>query len=281
MNAQDGRTVLVALDGSLEATRALPLARAVAAQLHARLVVIHAAREAADVADVSSLVALDGADLDGLSVEVRAGSPSTVIVEQLERPGVELLVLTTVAAGDPDRDLGSVALNVTINTTRPILWLRPEAGLEKSETAPPISRLLVPLDGTHATAWALKPVTALAARLGASVDVLYVVSAAGGGDADLPAPRYVDQQQHEWRNWSREVRERLMVECAGCAPGAEIAVQIREGDPGAEIVRFAGEGHYDAIVLVRRSRLEPERAPTLRTVIRTSPCPVFVVGGEA
>ena len=139
---------------------------------------IHAAREAVDVADVSSLVALDGADLDGLSVEVRAGSPSTVIVEQLERPGVELLVLTTVAAGDPDRDLGSVALNVTINTTRPILWLRPEAGLEKSETAPPISRLLVPLDGTHATAWALKPVTALAARLGASVDVLYVVSAA-------------------------------------------------------------------------------------------------------
>jgi nucleotide-binding universal stress UspA family protein len=142
--------------------------------------------------------------------------------------------------------------------------------------------MVVPLDGSRATASALRPVTRLARRLGASVDVVYVVTTGGGEDGrgSMRGPRYVDQTQHEWKQWTLELAERLMVDCAGFARDVHIGVHVREGDPGAEIVRFAREGAYDAIVLVRRSRLEPERAQTLRTVIRDATCPLFVVGGE-
>jgi nucleotide-binding universal stress UspA family protein len=124
-------------------------------------------------------------------------------------------------------------------------------------------------------------VTRLATHLGASVDVLYVATAEQLDEArgSMGAPRYVDQPHHEWSNWTREMRERLAIECAGCSPSAQIGIHLRRGDPAAEIVHLAKEGTYDAIALVRRSRMEPGRARTLREVIRTAPCPLFVIGG--
>jgi nucleotide-binding universal stress UspA family protein len=276
------KIVLVALDGSSQAARAIPLARTVAAQLHARLTAIHVA-PGPPPADARGALGLDTPGLEEVPIRVLSGRPADEIARALDRPEVELLVLTTLAGGDPDRELGSVAREVAVNSTRPLLTLRPDIGHHPARTAPPLSRLLVPIDGTIETACALRPVTTLAKRFGASVDVLYVV--AGGAVERAPgalaAPRYVDQPQHEWRSWESEVRERLIVECAGFSPSAAIAVHVRQGDPGGEIVRFAREGHFDAIVLVRRSRMEAERAPTLRHVIRESPCPLLVVGGEA
>jgi nucleotide-binding universal stress UspA family protein len=80
--------------------------------------------------------------------------------------------------------------------------------------------------------------------------------------------------------WAHEVRERLRVACGGFSPGTQIGVYLRTGEPGSEIVRLAREGHYDTIVLVRRSKLEPGRAQILQTVMRHSPCPFLMVGGS-
>ena len=282
MTGPGEKMVLVALDGSREATRAVPVARAVASQLHARLAALHVAREPIPAELARPAAGLDTPELSDIPILVRAGRPAEVIVREAEQPEVELLVLTTLAGGDPDRELGSVARQVAINTTHPILTMRPEIGADPASRASPLVRLVVPLDGARATASALRPVTRLARRLGASVDVVYVVTTGDGqgGRGSMPAPRYVDQAQHEWKQWTQELADRLMVDCAGFSPDVHIGVSVREGEPGAEIVRFAREGRYDAIVLVRRSRLEPERAQTLRTVIRDSTCPLLMVGGE-
>jgi nucleotide-binding universal stress UspA family protein len=192
--------------------------------------------------------------------------------------------MTTVAAGETDRALGSVAMEVATNTSCPILCLRPEVGAEPTLLAHPLRRLLVPVDGSRATAAALQPAIPLARAMGASLDMLYIATAGQGpprSGAAIPTTRYVDQPQHEWQPWAQEMRQRLLVECAGCSPSADIGVFLRQGDPGREIVRFARDGSYDAIVLVRRSRLEPGRAVILRTVIRDATCPLLVVGGNA
>jgi len=272
--------MLVALDGSKEAMRAIPIARTLAAQLHARVVAVHVAEAAP--ADARASLHLDAPEFDDVSLELRTGRPAEAILSEMQQPQVELLVMTTLASGDPDRPLGSVADEVAACCDRPIVTLRPEIGGEPERTAPAFTRLLVPIDGTRETAWALQPVTSLARRLGASVDVLYVVTpqAHEVTKGAMHAPRYVDQPHHEWRDWEHEVKERLMVECAGFPPSAAVDVHVREGEPGPQIVQFAREGNYDAIVLVRRSRLEPDRARTLRHVIRESPCPLLIVGGE-
>jgi nucleotide-binding universal stress UspA family protein len=283
MTSPNQETVLVAVDGSRESMRSLPLARTIAAQLHCVPTVLHVAPVSLPMEKARANLGLDVADLTALPLRLRVGDPADCILDEAAGPEVQLLVMTTVAAGNPERELGSVAMRVALGTSRPILGLRPEAGMEPSAVAPPLHRLLLPLDGSRSTASALRPVASLARRLGASVDVLCIVPPGAAPPDDqrgsIVAPRYVDQPQHEWASWIQELKERLIVECAGVSPGADVGVDIRQGDPGAEIVRFAREGHYDAVVLVRRSNLEPRRAQTLRTVIQRSPCPILVVGG--
>ena len=282
MTEHQQKLVLIALDGSRESLRALPLARTVASQLHAVITVLHVVPVPTPVEQVRAALGLDTPELREIPLRLRVGHPADAIVSEADGPEVELLVMTTLAAGDPHRELGSVAREVALRATRPVLGLRPEAGSDPSRQAAPLRRLLVPLDGSRTTASALRPATSLARRLGASVDVVYIASpgaAPQAGQGSMAGPRYVDQPQHEWSSWSKELWERLCVECAGVSPGAEIAVHVRQGEPAQEIIRFAREGSYDAIVLVRRSRLEPGRARTLREVIQQSPCPLIVVGG--
>ena len=142
--------------------------------------------------------------------------------------------------------------------------------------------MLVPLDGTPTTATVLHAAVSVAWQLGASLDVLYVAAQAAPGErGSIRAPRYLDQSQHEWRQWADEVADRLMRGCAGCPLDMPIEVHFGQGDPGLEIVKFAEAGGHDAIVLARRSRLEPGRAATLRAVLAHAPCPVLVVGATA
>jgi nucleotide-binding universal stress UspA family protein len=283
MTSPRDKTVLVALDGSRESMRALPLARTIAAQLHCVPHVLHVAAASMPAETARAKLGLDMPHLRELPLRLRVGEPADCILEEAAGPDIQLLVMTTVAAGDPERDLGSVAMRVAVGTPRPILGLRPEVGREPSAVAPPVHRLLLPLDGSLSTASAVRPATSLARRLGASVDVLYIVPPGSASSkkqrGSIVAPRYVDQPHHEWSTWENELKERLLVESAGFSPGADSDVHVQQGEPGEEIVRFARQGRYDAIVLVRRSGLEPGRAAILRSVIQRSPCPLLMVGG--
>src|SRR3972149_2889669 len=112
--------------------------------------------------------------------------------------------------------LGRVAEKVVAATTRPVLIVKPEALL--AAEARPIRRLLVPLDGTPKTAEALRPVSQLATVLGAAIDLLYVAAPDQAPPVErgsVGAPRYVDQAQHEWPQWTVEVIERLGARAAG------------------------------------------------------------------
>lgn len=274
--------MLVPLDGSRESLRVLPVARGVASQLNAIATALHVLAEPLSEERARATAGLDIPELSGVPLRVRIGEPVSAIIAEAERPDVELLAMTTVAAGDPERELGSVARQVAIRITRPILGMRPEVGAEPSETPRPLHRLLVPLDLTRTTAAALRPAVSLARRMGAAVDVVHVAAPSTGPSEEpgaMSAPRYVDQRQHEWRSWSSELRERLCAECAGISRGVEVGVYVLLGEPADEITRFSREGAYDAIVMVRRSRLEPGRGQILRTAIMHGPCPLLVVGG--
>jgi nucleotide-binding universal stress UspA family protein len=162
-----------------------------------------------------------------------------------------------------------------------VLLIRPEATPLAIGPGAALRRQLLPLDGTPTTAALLAPTTALASRLGASVDLLYVGDA-GAPPLDEPgsigAPQYVDQPQHQWPQWANEVITRLGEACAQLPPNVPVRTFLTHGDVGEAIARFAAEHKSDAVILVRRSRLEPGRAGVLRTVLDQTPCPVLLVG---
>jgi nucleotide-binding universal stress UspA family protein len=68
---------------------------------------------------------------------------------------------------------------------------------------------------------------------------------------------------------------------AGCAAVVEGRMFLTHDGIGSAIIRFAAEQHSDAVVLARRSHMEPGRAQVLRVVLDESPCPVLLVGEPA
>jgi nucleotide-binding universal stress UspA family protein len=87
------------------------------------------------------------------------------------------------------------------------------------------------------------------------------------------SPRYVDQPQHEWPAWAQEFLDRLRA-VGGARDEVEIRLVVAQGQAGEAILDFARQS--DLIVLGWRGVLEPDRARTMRRVIRDTICPVIV-----
>lgn len=275
--AAEREKVLVALDGSPAAATALPVARVIAAQLGATREALHVVAP-----QDGGALAVIPADLPDTLVQERVGEPAAVVLQASAEPGVVLVVITTHGrAIEPGRPLGRVAEAVIAGAARPIVLVRPEAAWTEARAAG-LRRLLLPLDGAPSTAAALRPVTELAARLGAAVDILYVADPAQTPPRErgtITTPRYVDQPQHEWPQWAAEVSARLGALCAGCPPAVPIRVFLARGEVGGEVVQFAESHAEDAIALVRSSRFERGHAQALRTILDRTPCPIVLVGG--
>lgn len=279
-------SVLVALDGSPAAMAAVPVARTIACQLGAKLDILyvvppggshlrmsHWLGELGNILGVSAFSEID--------VHLHSGEPAATILQLASEPDAVLIVLTTHGRQiEPGRILGHVAEAVVAGTIRPVVLVRPEAASAGTQIGP-IHRLLLPLDGSPTTAMAVQQAIVLASLLGADVDVLYVASQTAPREMEvgqMGLPAYIDQPQHEWTQWDTEIIERLCRSCAQFPPEIHTRVFLREGDIGPEIVRLASEEHYDGIVLVRRSHLEPGHAQALRTVLHSTPCLVIVTG---
>jgi nucleotide-binding universal stress UspA family protein len=271
--------ILVAWDGSRPSAATFPLADVVGRQLAAKVEILHILRPEASGDDVARNLreVLDG--LDASSLRIESGEVVQTIVAKSAEPDVIMVVLTTDGTAiEHGSHLGSVAKGVIVGTTKPVLLVRPAASWTPRE----LRRLLLPVDGTPKTAAALKPAAELARRLGAALDLLHVAGPQGQAPEErgsIGAPRYVDQPQHEWPNWAGEMGERLARLAAECPREVEVQAFLAHGDVGAEIERFAVQHGADAVVLVRRSQLQPGRARTLRSVLERSSCPVLILSG--
>ena len=269
--------VIVAWDGSRPSAATFPLADIVGRQLGAKVSILHVLRPEASGEDVARNLreVLDG--LEASSLRIESGDAVQTIVAQTAEPDVVMVVLTTDGTAiEQGSHLGSVAKGVIVGTTKPVLLVRPAASWTPRE----LRHLLLPVDGTPKTAAALKPAAELAGRLGAALDLLYVA----GSQAQAPeergsigAPRYVDQPQHEWPSWAGEMGERLARLGAECPREVEVQAFLAQGDVATEIERFAVQHGSDAVVLVRRSQLQPGRGRTLLSVLERSPCPVLIL----
>lgn len=273
--------VLVALDGSPASKTAFPIARIVATQLGVRLHVLHVAPAHLPEEEVRLRLNLTPEEREGVEVHVHLGDAAADILETANAPIVQLIVLTTHGRViERGRHLGRVAEAVVASTKRPILLVRPESVTTPEYAVSRIQNMLFPLDGTPTTFAALRPATDLASRLRACVDLLYVASPGQALPAELGSisvPLYVDQPQHEWPQWSSETTGRLITQ-AKCPSDVPARGFLAFGDIGEEILRFAREHKEDLIVLVRRSRLEVNRARVLREVLEHAPCPVLLLG---
>lgn len=268
------KTVLVPLDGSDHATAAMPVAHGFAKLLHATVAVLHITDDVLPPSALVERIKLSCEDARGLVIECRSGVAADVIVrETIERHAAVLVMCPKIRADLGSRALGRVAAAVLRGAPCPVVLVPPARG-RKSWA---LRRLLVPHDGTPTSAATMGPATDFASLAGAELVVLHVATPGIERPTEpgtLITPRYVDQPQHEWPAWAQEFLYRLRA-VGRASDRNEIRLAVVQGEAGPAIVDFAR--HSDLVVLGWRGALEPDRARTMRRVIRDTTCPVMVL----
>ena len=267
------KTVLVPLDGSIHATAAMPVARGFAELLHATVAVLHVTDDALAGTALVERMKLSCEDARGLVVERRPGAAAAVIInEAAERNAAMIVMCPQIRTDLKSRALGSVAAAVLRDAPCPVVLVPPARGRKVWA----LRRLLVPHDGTPTSAATIGPATAFASKAAAELVVLHVATPDGKRPTEpgtMVFPRYIDQPQHGWPAWAKEFLDRLRA-VGGARDDVEIRLAVAQGEAGEAIIDFARQS--DLIVLGWRGVLEPDRARTLRRVIRDTICPVIV-----
>lgn len=237
------RTVLVALDGSKNAEKVLPILEPLLAASRSRAILIQvlpageAAPEAAAQAYLRSVAARFARKKIKAETEVVRGDPAVAIIRQAERRHADLLAFTSHGHGGLAQWVfGSVAQKILRGCGRPLLVVRSLEGGRRR-----IGRILVPLDGSVGSEATLPHASALAEAYGAVVELLHVAHAEGieAGDSKL-------------RGWILREKRRMetrFCEISRAGGDLEFEHSIVEGDPAACILAHA-ERHPGAMIVM-------------------------------
>ena len=274
-------TILLApLDGSTNATDALSVARGLAHLKGATVVLIHVGREALAPDELLRRMRLSAEDVHGLVIDQCTGSPADAIVREAgARRSVLIVMCVPALPDDPLHAFESVLGDVLVTAPCPVVLVPSIRGRHPWA----LHQLVLPHDGTPTSAAAIAPTADLASRAGADLVVLHVATPSDdrpNESGTFATPRYLDQPQHEWHAWSREFLERVR---GFCYPAniKKLRLVLAHGEASAAILEFARSNASDLIALAWRGSLEPERAQTIRRVIRESTCPIIVLRVQA
>jgi nucleotide-binding universal stress UspA family protein len=292
-------TVVVALDGSALAERALPYAEALARARGARLVLVRVAAApsspdldavedhlaaACEVADAYLLAVVgrleaEAPDLagrtDAVAVPARHGSVTDALRQTARERGADFLVLATHGRSGWGRWLyGSVADAVLRRADVPVLLV--PAACEHAWTIARAGRVLVPLDGSAFAEAALPAAADLAAAFGAHLELLQVVER-------LPYPHGVPYTPVALKPAAELRAAREYLDRAATTlreRGRPVTVRAEVGPVGRTIAAVARERDADLIVMATHGRGGATRlvlGSTAAGVLHLSGSPVLLV----
>ena len=272
--------IVLPLDGSAVARAAVPVARGLAELHRAVLHLVYAGRAPLNPPNMLGLLGVSSEEVPGAVLDVYEGNAAEGIAQVARRLPQSLIVMCT-HTGEHihPESFGSVAEAVLASGPERIVLVPPERG----ERPWCIRRVLLAHDGTPASDAATAPAAGLSLRAEAQVIALHVAARKAPSPAEpgsLPAPRYVDQPQHEWPSWTSEFMDRMLA--LGAPPSAvHFTLVVAGGQPGSEIADAARERDSDIVVMAWDGEWECAKHMATRVVIRTSGCPVLLVRSTA
>lgn len=268
-------TILVALQDSQDAAAAVPAAKLLARLEDATLHFLYVGASAGEGRDLLKELGLTSEDLHGGVLNQVDRTPEAIAAAANNTPSPLVIANARPVGNDLESPLGVLCDAVLSSPLSQVLIVPPDWngnswGLQK---------IVLAHDGSPSADAAISTAANLARRAGANVIALHVAARKAPQFAEigsLPAPRYIDQPQHEWPAWANEFMQRMIA--LGASPAAvNFKLLVTGGQPGSEIADFAVENHADLVVMAWHGRWEAEHAGTLRVVIRRSACPVFLV----
>ena len=270
------QNVIAPVDESETSKRALPVARLLAELYRATLHVAYTGDKPRGARQTLQELGLKAEQMRGAVLDQLQGDPAAAILEKSRQLRPSLLVMTTQVCGEQsEAALGPMTEAVLEGVPQRVVLVPAEFAAERWG----LQKILLAHDGTPAADLAIAPAADLAHRAGAEVIALHVAARTAGQpeEGSLPAPRYVDQPQHEWPSWANEFLERMMA--MGAAPSAlNFKLLVTGGQPGSEVAQFVRDRGVDLVALAWQGRLNEQRGGTLKVVVRRAGCPVLLVG---
>jgi len=199
----------------------------------------------------------------GLALTTLPGDPFGALSAAAEREDVVALVLAACGAPDAGHRLSHTTRQLITSVSKPIVVV--PVGYAPSDR---IARVLVPLDGTTASAVALRGTVEMAAEAEVEVVLVHVLDV-----ANLPA--FGDQVAHEVRTWS----DAFIARNAPTALGARL--ELRVGVPAAGIEEALSESHADLLALGWSRELTEGRAAVVSELLAAAGVPVLLTSATA
>ncbi len=245
--------LLAAIDNSAAAMPVLDTATAIANRLDAEVVALH-------VTEGDHVTATAMAEAAHIPLAVHRGDPAAVIIEMLHRDDVAMAVLGLRGEPGGRRPAGSIAIAVAEAARKPVVVVPPEHDWGHQLS---LRRVLVPLDGTDASARAAQNVADMFAGSGVEIVVLHVFS----GDT---VPAFWDSSRDDFDEWSRDFLARFAEEL-------DVEFDLRTGAPGQKVLAVGSIHEVDLIVLEWAQRFIPGHAEVMREVLTGTDVPVLLL----
>jgi nucleotide-binding universal stress UspA family protein len=269
------RSILVPLDGSPLAERALAYATALSIPTGARLVLVRtaAAGPDADVPWTASTAAAKRYLMDiardlkqrGFACELAApsGRPAECVLAEEHTHRADLIVMSTHGRTGPGRWLfGSVAEAVVASSPVPVLVERAWQPVRREPLLSESPGILVPLDGSPFAESALEPAAALAEDLGAALILLRVEDRPSDvlSDEYGRPVAYLDRQENWARTRATNYLDTAANHMAEHWPGVAVRSDVRLGDPATAIAEAAASASAALVFMATHGRTGVRRA---------------------
>jgi nucleotide-binding universal stress UspA family protein len=289
--------IIVPLDGSFLAERALLLAAMLACRLGGELRLVEAINlpVGEEMAPWGELEEAARAYLQGqadrvsqgqgvgVSTAAHFGTPDAVIVAEAADSDVEWVVMTTHGREGLQRAvLGSVAEHVLRETPVPVFLL--PAAAEGCETKA-IKRIAVALDGSPLSEAVLEPLCGLARKLGAAVTLIRVYGEPQSPELSQPGlpARALDQEIESMELLAEEYLESLAGRLRSFGVDTTCVAAVGH-KPAEAILRLAASEGADLLAMATHGRSGLDRlrhGSVTEAVLRHSHLPMLAFGRAA
>ncbi|MCC6180047.1 MAG: universal stress protein [Chloroflexi bacterium] len=260
------KTILLPLDGSHLAERALPYATTLARHAGGRIVLVQAVQanslpgvdpsnaqvEVTSRADTGLADIVGRLRAEGIEAEAHVyyDEPTPAILDAAERHNADLIVMSTHGRSGLGRMMyGSVADSVLRHAETPVLLIPPLVDHSWPSDQPLTA--LVPLDGSELAEAALAATGLLTKTTGARLHLLRVIEPPtyplyGDGYAYIPFDEDAEMGQ---------AGEYLQSEARALeADGTRVSTQVTLGQPGTVIPAIARDARADVVVMATHGR---------------------------
>ncbi|HEY7636280.1 MAG TPA: universal stress protein [Gemmatimonadales bacterium] len=277
-NATTFRSILVPLDGSSTAERAVPLAIAVAQRTRSkiRLALVHQTLIAPVYSGTERLytsieLSVRKSEKEYLrgwtdQIRERSGRPVTAVTltgsiapaleEYVRNTSVDLVVMTTHGRGLLRRAwLGSVADHMVRSLEIPVLLVRSTEAQPAETPTAQLGNILVPLDGSPLAEAALEPAMALARACDVEIDLVQVIEPLvfPTDSQMLPAVGYDEKltmiRRDAANDYLNDIAERVRADGIKASSAAVLGVTVAEA-----LLELAGPERYGIIAIATHGR---------------------------